>query len=232
MSNKQRYYPDSTGEQMNWLRNFATKLPHYTTALDLDPDEVDLTIQDALWTAYIVGDWQPAARRFAKATTQYAKDTEEGKGSSPLLVFTPPPLPDGVVERPFGALNRVFKFVRIIKTRRTCTEAVGADLGINIKPSQAEHAAPELKLSVKPGPDGQLVEIRYIKWGHIGLSLECRRADGDWEHVAISTLSPYRDNRPLLIPGQPEVREYRARFWDAGSAKGDWSAVTRVTVGV
>lgn len=232
MSNKQRYYPNSTGEQMNWLRNFANKLPHYTTALDLVPAEVALILQDALWTAYIVGEWQPASRIFAKAATQYAKDTEGGKGSSPLMVFIPPPLPEGVVERPFGALNRLFKFVQIIKCRKACTEAVGRDLGITITASQAEHAAPELKLNISSGPDGQRVEIRYIKWGHLGLWLECRRADGDWEHLTLCTLSPYRDDRPLLMPGQPEVREYRARFWDKGSANGDWSSVARITVGV
>ena len=65
---------NSTGEQMNWLRNFANKLPHYTTALDLVPAEVALILQDALWTAYIVGEWQPASRIFAKAATQHARE--------------------------------------------------------------------------------------------------------------------------------------------------------------
>ena len=38
------------------------------------------------------------------------------------------------------------------------------------------------------------------------------------------------DERPLLVPGTPEVREYRMRFWDKGTPNGDWTDVVKVTV--
>jgi hypothetical protein len=38
------------------------------------------------------------------------------------------------------------------------------------------------------------------------------------------------DERPLLVAGQPEVREYRMRFWDKGTPNGDWTDVVKVTV--
>jgi hypothetical protein len=38
------------------------------------------------------------------------------------------------------------------------------------------------------------------------------------------------DERPLLVAGTPEVREYRMRFWDKGTPNGDWTDVTKVTV--
>ena len=231
MSNKQRFYPNRTAEQMNWLRNFADKIPPYASTLGLDAAEVTLAVQDALWAGYIVGAWQPAARLFAKAATQYAKSTEKGEGSSPLLTFTPPPLPEDVVPRPFGALDRVFRLVRILKNSRDYTEAIGADLGVTITPSQAEHTAPELKLRLRPGPGGVEVEVRFTKWGHFAIWLECRRTGGDWEDVGIMTQSGSRDARPLLVPGQPEIREYRARFWDKGSPNGEWSPVAQVTLG-
>ena len=38
------------------------------------------------------------------------------------------------------------------------------------------------------------------------------------------------DERPLLVATTPEVREYRARFWDKGTPNGDWCDVGKVTV--
>ena len=64
-----------------------------------------------------------------------------------------------------------------------------------------------------------------------------RKLDGDppvdeteCTFLALDTASPYDDNRPPLIPGQAEWREYRARYWD-GTPVGDWSAVIRANFG-
>jgi hypothetical protein len=57
-----------------------------------------------------------------------------------------------------------------------------------------------------------------------------RRGTGDWELLHISAESPYLDERALLVAGQPEIREYKMRFWDAGSENGEWSDVASVTV--
>jgi hypothetical protein len=40
-----------------------------------------------------------------------------------------------------------------------------------------------------------------------------------------------RDARPLAVRGQPEVSEYRARFFNGSeNISGDWSPVVAVTV--
>ena len=66
--------------------------------------------------------------------------------------------------------------------------------------------------------------------GHIGIYIESRRGVGPWEFLAIDTQAPYDDDRPLLVAGTPEVREYRLRFWDKGTPNGDWTPVQKVTV--
>ncbi len=43
----------------------------------------------------------------------------------------------------------------------------------------------------------------------------------------IDTVKPYSDDRPLLVPGTAETREYRLRWWD----NGDWNPVQKLTVG-
>ena len=49
--------------------------------------------------------------------------------------------------------------------------------------------------------------------------------------LAIDLESPYLDERPLLVAGQAETREYRMRWYDADGPNGDWSPVQKVTVG-
>ena len=87
--------------------------------------------------------------------------------------------------------------------------------------------------SVERGGSGEEVVLRGKRWGHAGLQIESRRGGGEWEEVGILATRGYRDTRPLLVAGQPEVREYRGRFWDGSEEiSGEWSAVGTVTVSV
>ena len=46
----------------------------------------------------------------------------------------------------------------------------------------------------------------------------------------MSNKSPFIDDRPLLVPGQAEVREIRARFFDDGVPSSGWCDVAKVTI--
>ncbi len=59
---------------------------------------------------------------------------------------------------------------------------------------------------------------------------ESKRGAGGWEFIGIDTGSPYMDERPLLAAGQPEVREYRVRYWDKATPNGDWTASAKIAV--
>ena len=74
------------------------------------------------------------------------------------------------------------------------------------------------------------MKLTFYKYNHMGVYIEGRRGTGAWEFLAIDTESPYEDERPLLVAGAPEVREYRMRFWDKGTPNGDWTDVVKVTV--
>ena len=62
---------------------------------------------------------------------------------------------------------------------------------------------------------------------HEAVFVESRRGgpSAPWEFLGIDSESPYEDARPLLVAGQPEIREYRMRFWDKGTPNGDWTDV-------
>ncbi len=53
---------------------------------------------------------------------------------------------------------------------------------------------------------------------------------GAWEQLAIDLTSPYLDDRPLLVPTQLEVREYRLQFFDGDAPTDEFTEVQSVTV--
>ena len=85
-------------------------------------------------------------------------------------------------------------------------------------------------MDVERGASGEVAVLRMEKWDHAGLYLESRRGSGDWEKLGITTLPTFTDDRPLLDPAQPEVREYRARFVDNNLPSSGWCDVAKVTV--
>jgi hypothetical protein len=129
-----------------------------------------------------------------------------------------------------GALNRIFDFVQIIKRSPGYTEAIGQDLGIVGAEDSTEHTRPDFSLVAEMGMGCQCVKVRYKKFGHYAVAIYSKRGTGDWVLLSIDSASPYLDERPLMVDGQPEIRQYRLRFWDAGSENGDWSDVATITV--
>lgn len=231
---RQDYYPVAISAQVLWLQHFADTLPQFIGVLAIDETRMLEGIADARWLAYVLGPWRTTLRNFSPAATQAIEDAQTGgEGDAfTLPVYDLPPLPDGVMPRPAGALKRLFKLVFTIKVVKGYTEDIGRRLDILPKKDTREHATPTFKIKVLPASPNQKVAIRSSKHGHSGAFIESRRGGGDWEKLAISMTHLHEDKRPLLVPGQPEVREYRLRFWDNDKPNGDWTDVAAVTVGV
>ena len=107
---------------------------------------------------------------------------------------------------------------------------MGLDLGIEGTESTGEHPVPVFKTRAEQGDACQCVHFAIRKYSHEGVSIQSRRGTGTWEDIGITTARTFEDERPLLNPAQPEVREYRMRYWDKGVANGDWTEVQKVTV--
>lgn len=233
---RQNYYPSRTAAQIPWLENFREKIGGYTATLGLNATKVADAVASARFIVYILSQWLPAVRAFGPACTQSVEAILSGTGVAPVVLptFTAPPLPTtptpAVVPVPPGALDRIFDLVEELKEADGYNTTIGEDLGVIGAEDTAVHPAPEMELRVLQGAPCQCVEVRFVKYGHMGVYIESRRNGGAWEMLAIDTESPYADERPLLVAGTPEIREYRARFWDKGEANGEWTDVARVTV--
>ena len=217
---------------MIWLENLAIKLAIYGPNLTIPTGEIGACIDDANWCAYVLGLWLASVRTFSPSTTDKVDEALTGVGNAPIVLptFTAPALPSGVTARNPGALTRIFVMVGKIKLDAAYDEAMGTDLGIVGAEDTVQHAVPKFTLTALPGVGSQVVKIAYFKFDHMAVYLESRRGGGAWEFLAIDSDSPYLDERALLAPGTPEVREYRMRFWDKGTPNGDWTAVAKVTV--
>jgi hypothetical protein len=136
-----------------------------------------------------------------------------------------------VAPQPPGVLTRLFALIATLKTSPGFTDAIGTELRVLGAEDTESRATPRFVLSLLQGSGVQVVNMTFYKYGHQGVYVESRRGpSGVWEFLAIDTESPYVDERPLLVAGQPEVREYRMRFWDKGTPNGDWTDVQKVTV--
>jgi hypothetical protein len=229
---RQPYFPRIVSERPGWFANYATQLPLANTTLALDSAAVTASVGDARFCQYSCGIWLTAAREFGPAGTASIDDLFNGTGVDPyvLPLFTPPALPAGVTAVLAGALGRIFAFVQTIKASPNYTEAIGLQLGIVGQEDAAEHPVPEFTLKVERGSGCECVKIIFKKFGRQGVVIYSRRGGGAWEMLAIDLASPYLDERPLLVAGQPEVREYRLQYYDDAAAVGDFTEVASVTV--
>ena len=229
---RQDYYPSRIGDQVNWLDNYAVKLPIHGAALGVAPADITASVNDAKYANYVLGTWLTAVRNFSPSTTDAVDDVLNGVGGSAMVLptFTAPTLPAGVTAAIPGVLTRIFALVAKMKLASGYTEAIGTDLGI-VGSEVSEKAVPKFITEMLQGAGCQCVKQTFYKYNHMGVYIESRRGvNGVWEFLAIDTESPYIDERPLLVAGTPEVREYRMRFWDKGTPNGDWTDVVKVTV--
>jgi len=69
-------------------------------------------------------------------------------------------------------------------------------------------------------------ELKFNKSKADGVNLYSKReGDADFVFLARDTTSPYVDNRPCLVPGHPEDRQYKAIYVHGDSEIGQASDI-------
>ncbi len=92
------------------------------------------------------------------------------------------------------------------------TPAIGEQLKIVGDEDSTDLSTSKPTLTVKVLPHGA-TEAGFNKSISHGVNLYCKRgSETTATFLARDTSSPYVDNRPLLVPGQPETRTYTAIY--------------------
>ncbi len=229
---RQPYFPEKNAQRPEWFAQFAIQLPLANAILALPAPDVSARVADAKFCEYASGVWLNATREFGPMATSGLEGLYEGDGTTNFVlpVFTAPVLPAGVTAVPPGALRRIFGFVQTVKAAPAYTETIGLQLGVVGSEDTVEHLAPEFSLKVEQGSGCECVKVMFKKFGRPGVVVFSKRGGGAWEQLGVNLNSPYLDERPLLIANQPEVREYRLRFFDGDAPTGDFTEVQSVTV--
>ena len=226
---KDDWLPNREDELLPWFNNFNTKIPGYAVTLDLNPGDVTTVADDTAMLEFAVN-----GVAIYKAEQREWVDFKNLDLYGPLgrptpAVPTAPVLVPPTVVAP-GIIPRTRALVARIKAHPNYTEVIGEDLGI----IGAEQAAPGL---VKPTGGAEAlpkheVRITFVKRGHDGVDIESQRAfETTWSYLAFDVFSPYLDNRPPLVPDQPEERRYRLRYRDNDLPVGEYSDIFVVTTG-
>jgi len=225
------FFPTTEAAQIIWLTHYSLKLPINGPGCGIGAEETTRTQADILYYIWMLQEWHPASQRDAKEATAYKNLILNGSGSDPIdypkpTVFpNPPPAPAP------GIQKRLFSQIARIKASLNYNEAIGKDLGIIAIPDTVEHPFPEFWLTVEMGLEATQVRIDFNKYGHDGIWIESRTNGGEWAFLAIDTVKPYLDGRPLAPGNTSETREYRMRWWDKSEAHGEWTGIQKAVLG-
>ena len=230
---RQRFFPKARAAQVLWLRNWALKLEEHGPTLGVAALTVTDRALDARRTAHVLGEYNTTVRELGPAVSAFQQDQCYGPeaGVLALPTLTPPAVPVNAGPVKAGALNRIFALCQVIKNSGTYTEQLGLELGVlGDEDATEDPSAPEFTATAEAGAGCQCVRLIFQKGSATGVYIEEKRGTGTGAFLAVDTESPYLDQRPLLVPGQPEVRWYRMRYYGDAQPTGEWTDWKAVTV--
>ena len=206
MKQKTDYMPSRQGELSTWEKNFLTKIDSIAASLGIPPAEVQ-PVKDS------INEHMEAYKNF-KAIEAQAK----GAASNSIA-------------KKKSTVKLVRKFGMRIKSNPLYAAHMGVGLGIVCKDKiiNLDTAKPRLKLLAKVG---NRVRISFSKpQVFTAVKIFSRRgAETEFTFLAIDTMSPYDDHRPLLTPNMPEKRAYYAQFYIDDKTVGQLSNISEITV--
>jgi hypothetical protein len=200
------FIPGNDAEAGRWAENYEQKISTLGPLLGLTPAEIT--------------DQKDAAVVIKETATRVTLKKKEQKEAIDLMKN---------VRK--NEVQVITKKVMSLKLSPLFKSNIGEELGImgtSTSPLKST-IQPTIKL-ISYGGNG--VEISFKKRGQKGVHLYSKiKGSLHWEHVAITTTSPYMDEQPLKVANTAETREYMARCWDDEDF-GQESAVLHITVGV
>jgi len=208
------------------LNTFREKIGGYAATLGLLPAEVVAVNADADYMAFVVLG-ATSSKEYVQAWT--SRKDRARKGTDPAM--GPYPAPVDVTTPPAdvvpGIETRFRALVARIKANPNYTNDIGKDLGIVDEQPSPEVTSPELSIKLV-GTDPVL---SFKKGATDGIRLYSKRgSEASFSFLATDTQSPYVDNRPNVVLGTPEKREYHAFYFKNDAVVGVQGPTISITV--
>ena len=232
------------------LNTFKTKLPTYATLFGLTLAQTDAVNADADWLSFVVlrNNGVPG---FAQDWTKLKKQVRNGGDGTIIPPFPVAPdvsMPPKTTIQP-DVEGRFRMLVGQLKAHNNWSKAIGEDLGVEAAETSfdAENYKPEGSAKAvlsdvtikckKAGVDGVAIYSKVTTGAAVTIPGSPSPAPptpaqaSQFTKIAVDYHSPYLDNRPLTIAGQPELREYYLRGIIDDEMIGVPGDVIRVSVG-
>jgi len=221
------YIPTEEGALVVWFNDHAAGVTTHGATVGLSAGEITQATTDAATVSHGVN-----------GRSLYNSKAQEFTAYKDILLYAPinTPLPGtpavpAVGTLGLGALTACVARARAraerMKAHPNYTQAIGEDCRIVSRAEPPPPTQPTLQAQVLTGFQ---VGILFAMLGHAQIEIVTRRAgETEWTLLTFDTNSPYLDARAPLVAGQPEVREYRARFRDNDIPVGDWSDIVSAT---
>lgn len=221
------YMPKEEGALVVWFADHAAGVATHGTTVGLSAGDITQAATDAATVSHAVN-----------GRSLYESKKQEFTAYKDILLYAPlnaplpgTPAPPAVGTLGLGALAacvaRARQRAERIKAHPAYTTAIGEDCRIVAPAGPPPPTQPTLKAVAETGFQ---VRLTFALHGHDQLEIQSQRgAEPDFSLLAYDTNSPYLDARVPLAAGQPEVRQYKARFRDDDLPVGDWSDIVQVT---
>lgn len=217
------YYPRRLAELIAWHAAFSASVAAYAATLSIAAGVVTQVATDAATVASVIN-YSEQADNFAQEVTAFKLQVLQGALNTPNPVI--PNVPAALTLGLGWLANieaRTRQLVAQIKANSAYTAQMGQDMGI------VDTGVPSGNVVVNATALTQSqVDIRVTKAGYDVVVLDSKRGAGNWEQIAVMTTAHYVDNRPPLVVGQPEVREYRAQGYENNQRVGALSPIVSV----
>ena len=219
-------------EQIEFTGNFGDNFGPHAEKAGFPPEEIASNSVDCNYSVFILKR-NEELKKHSSEMAAYTKHMLLGSSNLEQTLPDTTLVTDAPEAPPAGIQLRINKRIKHLKSSPSYDKDVaGLVLRLNPQPRvKTERLNPILNLASEHGRNNQPeVTVAYKLCGHDCIHLECMDNNGQWKLVAIDNSRAYRDTRPLLVANVPEVRTYRARFWDKGVAHGEWSPLVTIQV--
>lgn len=221
------YIPDVEADLIVWFNDHSAGVSTHGAAVGLAAGDITQAATDATLVGLAVN-----GRSLLESKKQ------EFTAYKNLILYAPinTPLPTLPVMPALGAIPvgalascvaRARQRAERIKSHPSYTVAIGEDCRIVAPVAPVGASDPTLKAVALTGYQ---VRLTFAMAGHDQLEIHSKRGgETSFTALGFDTNSPYIDGRAPLVAGQPEQRQYRARFLDDDAPSGDWSDIVAVT---